>query len=175
MLSSRTKPMPRKLKPDRALAARAQALMNAVHEVRGGVDNEFRLNLGRDALALTASVPADDTVSWVPTVPTNAGQPDVHGPSVNYALGCYFATDAAARDESLAVRHFLRARVDPEADSWRERDPQLSRFIVTGQYRKTFGKNLPKDLLAVAPFSDYATQLRAPPGLSPLNGSPKPG
>ncbi len=153
----------------RGLAWDAKRLTAAVADPGSGVDEEFRCRLQRSAEMLTRSVPACPTVGWKPT-PERLRRPEEYGPGLNYAAGCFLAESAGKAE--IAARHLARADVDPTLARWRDADPQLARLRTgeatgdplaprTNPYRRTFGRPLPEDMLALPPFETCATMLRS--------------
>lgn len=152
---------------DPGLPTRAAQLKELTENNDIAIDPEFRATMYAEARALTCSVPskvlaeemAEIREVWVPTVPANATLPEAHGPKINYSLACYYADLGA--DRELAVDHLELADRSPTLRSWRKRDPQLATLQKKPEYRTRFGQALPTDPLSIAPFSDYAPQLRA--------------
>lgn len=142
------------------LEERSRELLAAVEDSESGVDYVFRSGMRVRAEALALSVPGLGH-------PGDFMRPEKHGPTVNYSAACYFAT-ATPKDpmkpdveRKLAVRHLKLADADSTLKAWRERDPQLTEFRKSTEYRGEFGKKLPTELLSVDPFANHAARLRS--------------
>ena len=141
---------------DRNLTRRACLLHRAVTE--SDAPEPFLDNLRTNAMALLRSVPELASKLTDPI-----SEPEKNGPTVNYSLGCYFATRNPAcvhADAVRAARHLALADADPGSAAWRPVDPQLAAFRQSSQYRSEFGAPVPTDILAVAPFSEHADRFR---------------
>lgn len=133
-------------------AAATTLLAEAVRPLTDDAET-FRNTLLESARVLVRSIP--DVTDPTP----DPEEPESNGPSVNYAWGCYFATNG--EDPDRALRHLQLSNENPELAAWRRSDPQLKAFRDSQTYREAFGDPVPADILSVSPFRDHAQRLRS--------------